>query len=76
MEFMTDLLARMRQPRPEARPTIEEALQQWQHIKTTLHPSLNRWRLGSKSEPAIERVFNDTVAAAWNGLHSLRKLIY
>ena len=73
---MADLLTLMRQHLPEARPTTEEALQQWKNIKTTLHPSLNRWRLGSKSEPAIERVFNDTVAAAWNGLHSLRKLIY
>ncbi|KAI0700983.1 kinase-like domain-containing protein [Cerioporus squamosus] len=76
MDFMTELLVPMRQPQPEARPTIEEALSRWKEIKANLHPSLYRWRLGSKSEPAIERVFNNTVAAAWNGLYSLRKLVH
>ncbi|RPD57465.1 kinase-like protein [Lentinus tigrinus ALCF2SS1-7] len=76
MEWMADLIVPMRQTQPEARPTIDEVLERWKEIKTTLHPSLYRWRLGSKSEPAIERVFNNTVAAAWNGIYSLRKLVH
>ncbi|KAI0700981.1 kinase-like domain-containing protein [Cerioporus squamosus] len=76
MDFMEDLLVLMRQPQPEARPTMDQVLGTWKHIKTTFHPSLYRWRLGSKSEPAIERMFNNTVAAAWNGLYSLRKLVH
>ncbi len=78
MEFMNmeNLLVLMRQHQPEARPTMEQVLGTWKHVKTTFHPSLYRWRLGSKSEPAIERMFNNTVAAAWNGLYSLRKLVH
>ncbi|TFK85937.1 kinase-like protein [Polyporus arcularius HHB13444] len=76
MEFMEKLLVPMRQAQPQARPTADEALALWKQIKAALNPSLYRWRLGSKSEPAIERMFNDTVAYAWNGLYSLRKLVH
>lgn len=76
MDWMVKLIVPMRQPQPEARPTAEEALALWNEIRTAFHHSLYRWRLGSKSEPAIERMFNDTVAAAWHGLSSLRKLVH
>ena len=73
---MTDLVMQMRQTQPEARPTMEKVLEDWKSSKATFNPSLYRWRVGSKSEPAIERALNDTIAAAWNGLYSLKKLVY
>ena len=76
MEFMTELVMQMRQTQPEARPTMEKVLEDWKSSKATFNPSLYRWRVGSKSEPAIQRAFNDTVAAAWNGLVSLRRLVH
>ena len=76
LDWMADLLESMRQTAPEARPTIDEALSTWRGIKATLPSSSYRGRLASKSEPAIERAFNDTVAAAWNGLYSLKRLVH
>ena len=73
---MSDLLERMRQHEPAARPTIDQALALWKDIKATLPSSSYRARLAPRSEPAIERVLNDTVAAAWNGLYSLKRLVY
>lgn len=34
-----------------------------------------RWRLSPKNEPALERVVNDTVAVAWEGVYRLKKLV-
>lgn len=65
----------MRQQRPEARPTAAELLRQWEAIRADLAPSLYRWRLGPKTEPAFERMVNDTVAVAWEGVYRLRKLV-
>ncbi|RPD57823.1 kinase-like protein [Lentinus tigrinus ALCF2SS1-7] len=76
LDWMSELLINMRQPQPKARPTIDEAVALWKGIKATLPSSSYRQRLSSRSEPAIERAFNDTVAAAWNGLYSLKKLVH
>ncbi|EIW54116.1 uncharacterized protein TRAVEDRAFT_74378 [Trametes versicolor FP-101664 SS1] len=74
-QFLVPLLERMRQQRPEARPTAAELLRQWEAIRADLAPSLYRWRLGPKTEPAFERMVNDTVAVAWEGVYRLRKLV-
>ncbi|KAI0629617.1 kinase-like domain-containing protein [Trametes polyzona] len=75
MHFLVPLLERMRQQRPEARPSAAELLAQWEGIRADLPDSLLRWRLGPKSEPAFERLVHDTVAVAWEGMYRLRKFV-
>ena len=65
----------MKRQRPEERPTAEQILQEWQQKRATLNDSLFRWRLVPKSEQTIERVVNDTVAVAWEGIYHLKKLV-
>ncbi|KAI0330378.1 kinase-like protein [Cubamyces sp. BRFM 1775] len=75
MQFLVPLIDNMRQPRPESRPTAAQLLAQWEEIKADLKVSLFRWRLGPKTEPAVERVLNDTVAIAREGIYHLRKFV-
>ncbi|KAI0657811.1 kinase-like domain-containing protein [Cubamyces menziesii] len=74
-DFLGSLVMQMRRERPQERPTAEQALQEWQKIRATLNDSLFRWRLVPKSEQGIERVVNDTVAVAWEGIYHLKKLV-
>ncbi|KAI9069047.1 hypothetical protein FKP32DRAFT_1608574 [Trametes sanguinea] len=73
--FLHSLIAHMKQRRPEDRPTAEEALQEWKEIRATLSDSLYRWRLEPHNEAPMERVLNDTVAVAWDGLDQLKGLV-
>ncbi|KAI9069045.1 kinase-like protein [Trametes sanguinea] len=75
VEFLHSLIKLMKQTRPEQRPTAEQALQEWKKIRATLADSLFRWRLVPKGEAPIERVVNDTVAVAWEGIYHLKKLV-
>ena len=75
MHFLVPLVDNMRRPRPESRPTAAQLLAQWEEIKADLKESLFRWRLGPKTEPAVERVLNDTVAIAREGIYHLRKFV-
>ncbi|KAI9059877.1 kinase-like protein [Trametes sanguinea] len=75
VEFLESLIEQMKRVRPQERPTAEQACREWQRIRATLKDSLFRWRLVPKSEQAIERVVNDTVAVAWEGIHHLKKLV-
>ena len=69
------MIDRMKQQQPEARPTVDEVIAQWQTIRQA-KSSLVLWRLSPKSETAYERAFNDTVAAALGGLKSLRSYVH
>ncbi|CDO77759.1 hypothetical protein BN946_scf184993.g22 [Trametes cinnabarina] len=75
VEFLHTLIESMKRERPEQRPTAEQAFQEWQKTRATLSESLFRWRLVPKEEPPIERVVNDTVAVAWEGIYHLKKLV-
>ncbi|CDO77758.1 hypothetical protein BN946_scf184993.g21 [Trametes cinnabarina] len=75
VEFLRSLIEPMVRRQPEQRPTAEQALQEWTKTRETLADSLFRWRLVPKAEPAIERVVNDTVAVAWEGIYHLKKLV-
>ncbi|KAI0824561.1 kinase-like protein [Trametes gibbosa] len=75
MEFLLRLIEPMTRRQPETRPTAEQVLVEWQSTRAELNESLFRWRLGPKSEPAIGRMFNDTVAVAREGIFRLRKLV-
>ncbi|KAH9888332.1 kinase-like domain-containing protein [Cubamyces lactineus] len=74
-DFLEPLIELMKRERPQERPTAEQTLQEWQRKRATLSESLFRWRLVPKSEQAIERVVNDTVAVAWEGIYHLKKLV-
>lgn len=75
MEFLLPLIEQMKRLQPETRPTAPQVLREWRRIRGDLSDSLFRWRLGPKSEPAVERMFKDTVAAAWEGVFRLRQLV-
>ncbi|KAI0700985.1 kinase-like domain-containing protein [Cerioporus squamosus] len=75
VDFLIELIEPMKQRDPAARPSASDLVSQFKDIRNRQSPSSYRWRLGSKSEPAYERMFNDTVAVAWEGLSQLRRLV-
>lgn len=56
------------------RPTAVAALQYWYNIRTHLDTAIARWRLRKQNETVGERVVLDTVAAARNGIHNMKRL--
>ncbi|RPD57821.1 hypothetical protein L226DRAFT_617158 [Lentinus tigrinus ALCF2SS1-7] len=75
VDFLMELIDPMKQREPTARPSAGELVVSFHEIRKRQSPSSYRWRLGSRSEPAYERVFNETVAVAWEGLSHLRRLV-
>ncbi|OSC97558.1 hypothetical protein PYCCODRAFT_1376921 [Trametes coccinea BRFM310] len=75
LEFLRDLVDVMKRQRPEQRPPVAEIVQMFDKVRKSRNPSSLRWRLAPKSEPAYERLFNDTVAVAKNGLSQLRRFV-
>ncbi|KAI0765741.1 hypothetical protein BD413DRAFT_637951 [Trametes elegans] len=71
MQFLLPLIEPMKQMEPHLRPTVEEVMQEWVKTRATVAEYLFRWRLAPKVEPAIERVVNDTVAVAREGVYRL-----
>ena len=70
-----ELIEPMKQRIPESRPPMDVVLARWKTIKAAINTSTFRWRLVPRSEATIERVINNTVAAAWEGLSQLKKLV-
>ncbi|KAI0365113.1 hypothetical protein BV20DRAFT_784326 [Pilatotrama ljubarskyi] len=75
LHFLRPLIDSMKQRRPESRPAAPELVIAFQNTRKTLNPSDFRWRLSPKSEPAYERLFNDTVAAAKDSLSQLKRFV-
>ncbi|KAH9888344.1 kinase-like domain-containing protein [Cubamyces lactineus] len=75
LEFLRSLIDVMKRQQPPLRPTADELVEMFQKTKKTLTPSGIRWRLGSKSEPAYERLLYDTVAVAKDGISQLRRFV-
>lgn len=65
----------MKHKQPEQRLTASELVQIFASTRKTLNPNGFRWRLGPKSEPAYERLFNDGVAVAKESINQLRRLV-
>ncbi|KAI0629616.1 kinase-like domain-containing protein [Trametes polyzona] len=74
-EFLVPLIEPMTRRQPELRPTAEQVLQQWKKERAKINDTLFRWRLAPKNEPPLERVVNDTVAVAWEGMYRLKKFV-
>ncbi|KAI0077826.1 hypothetical protein K474DRAFT_1039953 [Panus rudis PR-1116 ss-1] len=75
LEFLQPLISSMLQEEPSLRPSAEAARLQFMKIRSTLNPSLLRWRLRSRKETAPERVMYDTVAVAKEGIYHLKRLV-
>ncbi|KAI0634044.1 kinase-like protein [Trametes polyzona] len=75
MEFLLGLVEPMKSRGPQKRPSAEDVLREWESIRAGLDEPLFRWRLGPKSEPAIERMVKDTVAVAREGVYRLRQFV-
>ncbi|CDO69429.1 hypothetical protein BN946_scf184791.g24 [Trametes cinnabarina] len=74
-DFLAPIVEKMRQQVPEDRPSAADLLHEWEGLRADIKESLYRWRLGPKSEPPLERVLNDTVAVAWEGIYHLKKFV-
>lgn len=59
---------------PDERPTADLAIQHWCNVKDQLDVSVARWRLRKRDESIGERVVLDTVAAARQGIHNVKRL--
>ncbi|KAL1945402.1 hypothetical protein VTO73DRAFT_2253 [Trametes versicolor] len=59
LQFLLPLIESMKHKQPEQRLTASELVQIFASTRKTLNPNGFRWRLGPKSEPAYERLFND-----------------
>ncbi|KAJ3001184.1 hypothetical protein NUW54_g6593 [Trametes sanguinea] len=75
MDFLAPLIERMKQRQPQLRPPADDLLAQWKNIRDSLGSNAHRWRLSPKSEPAIGRMLNDTVAVAWEGINRLKDCV-
>ena len=69
------MIDRMKQVQPDMRPTIGEISEQWEGIRAAKVSMMSR-RLSPHSETVYERAFNDTVAAAWGGLKTLKSYVH
>ncbi|KAI0351967.1 hypothetical protein OH77DRAFT_1506233 [Trametes cingulata] len=75
LQFLRPLIDSMKQREPELRPTADQLVESFANTCKTLDTARFRWRLAPKSEPAYERLFNDTVAAAKDSLSQLRRFV-
>ncbi|KAI0629598.1 kinase-like protein [Trametes polyzona] len=74
-DFLLPLIEPMTQRLPELRPTADQVLRMWQEQRATLNETLLRWRLVRRDEQPLQRVVNDTVAVAWEGVYRLKKFV-
>ncbi|KAI0827759.1 kinase-like domain-containing protein [Trametes gibbosa] len=75
VDFLLSLIEAMTQKEPGRRPTAQEVAREWEKTRTTLNESLLRWRLVPKGEAPLERMVNDTVAVAWEGVYRLKQFV-
>ncbi|KAI9059873.1 kinase-like protein [Trametes sanguinea] len=75
LEFLQTIINSMKQRQPATRPTASQLVSAFRETRRSLDPSDFRWRLAPKSEPAYERLFNDTVAVAKNSISQLRRFV-
>ncbi|KAI0629620.1 kinase-like domain-containing protein [Trametes polyzona] len=75
VDFLRTLVEPMLQRRPDLRPTIEQVAANWRSIRASFNDTSIRWRLVPKNEAPLERVVNDTVAVAWEGVYRLKKFV-
>ncbi|KAI9067211.1 hypothetical protein FKP32DRAFT_1564216 [Trametes sanguinea] len=75
LEILQPLIDSMKQRQPEMRLPASELVVLFEQISRTVSKNAWRWRLSLKSERPYERVLNDTVAVAWNGINNLKRYV-
>ncbi|KAI9067213.1 hypothetical protein FKP32DRAFT_1644465 [Trametes sanguinea] len=75
LEFLRPLIDSMKRRQPEMRLPATELVTLFEQVLTTVNKKAWRWRLSLKSEGPYERVLNDTVAVAWNGITNLKRYV-
>ncbi|KAJ2998331.1 hypothetical protein NUW54_g7042 [Trametes sanguinea] len=75
LEFLRPLIDSMKQRQPELRLPAADLVVLYDQILTTLSKNAPRWRLSLKSEGPLERMLNDTVAVAWNGISNMKRYV-
>ncbi|KAI0669469.1 kinase-like domain-containing protein [Trametes maxima] len=75
LDCLRSLVGAMKQRDPELRPTADQLVTMFKDTRKTLTSSNLRWRIGSRSEPIYERLFNDTVAVTKDGLSRLGRFV-
>ncbi|OSD01161.1 hypothetical protein PYCCODRAFT_1413086 [Trametes coccinea BRFM310] len=75
LEFLRPLIDSMKQKQPEMRLSAADLVILFQQILKTVNTAAWRWRLSLKSEGPYERMLNDTVAVAWNGINNLKRYV-
>ncbi|KAI0669474.1 kinase-like domain-containing protein [Trametes maxima] len=75
LERLRPLIDSMKQLDPSLRPTPDELVTMFKETRTAFTAATLRWRLGSKSEPIYERLFNDTVAITRDGLNRIGRFV-
>ncbi|EIW54109.1 uncharacterized protein TRAVEDRAFT_51834 [Trametes versicolor FP-101664 SS1] len=74
-DFLKPLVYCMKQRQPDLRPPASELVTMFQQLCKLENPSKSRWRLSPRTESAPERMVNDTIAAARDGLSNLRRFV-
>lgn len=74
-DFLKPLVDCMKQKQPELRPPAFELINMFRQLRKLENPSKGRWRLSPRSESAPERMINDTIAAARDGLSNLKRFV-
>jgi hypothetical protein len=63
MSFLAPLIERMMQPRPEDRPSADEALAIWKRMRPQISRLQLSWRLKGRDEGLIGQFFYDCIDA-------------
>ncbi|KAI0827753.1 hypothetical protein BC628DRAFT_154996 [Trametes gibbosa] len=74
-DFMKPLVECMRQREPQSRPTANELVTMFQQLCKLDIPSKARGWLSPRTESAPERMLNDAVAAARDGVRDLKRSV-
>ncbi|KAH9886277.1 kinase-like domain-containing protein [Cubamyces lactineus] len=75
VKFLLPLIELIKQHDPDLRPPPDELVKMFKQMRALLQESDLRRRLVPTSEPAYERLFNDTVAVAREGFNNLRRMV-
>ncbi|KAF8879576.1 kinase-like domain-containing protein [Infundibulicybe gibba] len=54
LEFLVEFINYMMTRDPTSRPTAQEAFQRWQNVKSTINPSMMRWRLRKPDDQLVK----------------------
>ncbi|KAI0351977.1 hypothetical protein OH77DRAFT_827900 [Trametes cingulata] len=75
VDFLSPMVQMMKQRQPDLRPSAPELLKMFRQMRAKMQDTSLRWRLVLRSEQPYERLLNDTVAVAREGLSNLKRMV-